>query len=143
MLVRALFCLTTLALASPHHAMARQGAPGTQGLQQPAQHDRLTFIGTSLQIDVLADVPGNLQVIRGQPGQISVTASATQGVAGFGLAGPNSDRLQLTAVDADRVSYVVVVPEGISVKVRLPDRHLTETMGTLQRSVSYSWAKGS
>lgn len=98
-----------------------------------------TFVHPALTIDVLGEAPGMLRLIRGQLGQIEVTARALGGFAGSGLAGRAGDRLELTAIGAERVEYLVVVPAEVHVRVRLPDRRAAETFGTLERSATFSW----
>lgn len=117
--------------------------PAAGGAQHPeVRHERLTFLGTELTIDVLTDAPGSLRLIHGQPGQVEVTARAPGGVAGFGLAGEDRTRLELTAAGAGQVYYIVVVPSDARVHIRLPGRPVPELFGTLQRTATYRWPQG-
>jgi hypothetical protein len=113
--------------------------PLTIQSEQEVKRERFTFIGTSLEIEVAAEVPGALRLIQGQDGEIVVTARAVSGVAGAGLSGLDPGLLQLSAVGADRVEYLVAVPAGAQVRIRLPDRPVAETLGTLQRTAVYTW----
>lgn len=129
MRIRSLGWLTVLALTWPLVASAQRGTA----------HERLTFIGNYLEIEVLVDVPGELRLIHGRLGEIVVRANADSGIAGFGLAGADNVKLQLTAIGAERVVYLVVVPEGTRVGVRLPDQPVAQTVGTLQETAVYTW----
>jgi hypothetical protein len=79
-----------------------------------------TFISDHLVIEVDVDAPGSLRVSFGTSGQIVVSARAHHGVAESGLAGSASDRLVLTAIGADSVEFLVLVPENVRTLVRLP-----------------------
>jgi hypothetical protein len=131
-LLRAAYA-ATLSLALPAAGAAQQNE---------VRHERLTFVGTELTIHLLTDAPGSLRLIHGQPGQIEVTARAPGGVAGFGLAGEDRGRLELTAAGAQQVDYVVVVPSDARVHIRLPGDLAAKPFGTLQRTAIYRWPKG-
>jgi hypothetical protein len=103
------------------------------------RQERLTFIGTTLEIEVLAESPGTLRLIQGRAGEIDVSARAVAGIAGFGLSGGDRGKLQLTAVGAERVEYLVVIPEGAQVRIRLPGNPVAQTLGTLQKTAVYNW----
>jgi hypothetical protein len=113
--------------------------PLTLSAQRGVERERFTFIGNSLEIEVLADVPGELRLVHGQLGEIVVSARAAEGIAGFGLAGGDRGKLRLTSVGAERVEYLVVIPEGIQVSVRLPTQSVAQTLGTLQKTAVYTW----
>lgn len=110
--------------------------------EQEVKRERFTFIGSSLEIDVAVEVPGALRLIQGQVGEVSVAAQAARGVAGAGFSGTDPGRLQLSAVGAERVEYLVVVPPNAQVRIQLPDRPLAETLGTLKRTAVYTWGVG-
>lgn len=97
------------------------------------------FLDHELTIDVLADAPGVVRIIRGRPGRIEVSGSSSGGVVGFGLASRQFPELALTAVEAERVIYLVVVPEGTYVRLRLPDRDVAETLGALENAGTFEW----
>lgn len=118
----------TLALATPVAAQEHEVARRT-----------FTFIENDLTIEVVGQSPGRLHIVRGQPGQIEVAARASDGIAGFGLAGEARNRLKLTAVGAERVTFLVVVPSELRVRVELPDQPVAEIMGSLDQAASYSW----
>lgn len=101
-----------------------------------------SFTGTRLTIQVLVEAPGTLRLTRGQTGQIEVAALTPDGFAGVGIGGEEHDRLNITAVGTGSANFIVVVPHGISVRVRLPDRHLIETFGMLQDVATYAWEAG-
>jgi len=117
-----------LALATPVAAQEHEVARRT-----------FTFIENNLTIEVLGQSPGALHIVRGQPGQIEVAARAADGIAGFGLAGEARDRLKLTAVGAERVTFLVVVPSDLRVRVELPEQPVAEIFGSLEQAASYSW----
>jgi hypothetical protein len=107
--------------------------------QDGVSRERLTFIGNTLEIEVLVEVPGTLRLIQGRLGEVDVTARALSGIAGAALSGADHATLQLSAVGAERVEYLVAVPEGAQVRIRLPGRPLVETLGTLQKTAVYTW----
>lgn len=117
-----------LALATPVAAQEREVARRT-----------FTFINNDLTIEVLGRSPGALHLVRGEPGQIEVAARAKDGIAGFGLAGDARDRLKLTSVGAERVTFLVVVPSDLRVRVELPEQPVAEIFGSLDQAASYSW----
>ncbi|HSJ15686.1 MAG TPA: hypothetical protein VK939_14785 [Longimicrobiales bacterium] len=82
-----------------------------------------TFFERGLTIEVLADGPGALQIVRGEPGRIEVAAHARHGLAAWGLGGYRSDRLRLSALGATEADYVVIVPEDVHVSVTLPGEY--------------------
>jgi hypothetical protein len=106
---------------------------------QEVKRERFTFIGTSLEIQVSVEAPGALRLLHGQAGEISVTARAVSGVAGAGFSGTDPGTLLLSAVGAERVEYLVTIPQNTQVRIRLPDRPVAETLGTLQRTALYQW----
>jgi len=122
-----------LLLALPSIATARQ-------TQQEVARQRFTFLANQLLIRVAADVPGTLRILRGEGGILEVGARAVPtGMPGFGLSGTERDELNLTALGADQVEYLVVVPRGIRVRIRLPDRNLAEVMPSTHDVATYRW----
>jgi len=117
-----------LAIATPVAAQEHEVARRT-----------FTFIGNDLTIEVVGQSPGRLHLVRGQPGLIEVAARTTDGIAGFGLTGDARDRLKLTAVGAQRVTYLVVVPSDLRVRVVLPEQPVAEVFGSLDQAATYSW----
>lgn len=89
-----------------------------------------SFFERALTIEVLADAPGALQIVRGEPGRVEVAGHARDGLAAWGLGGYRRDRLRLSALGASEADYVVIVPEDVHVSVTLPGDYLA-------RSVSY------
>lgn len=80
-----------------------------------------TFLDRRLVINVVGTAPGELQLVRGGRGRIEVAARSDFGFPGFGLGGNFTRELRLTAVGADQVQFLVVVPERVTVSIRLPD----------------------
>lgn len=100
---------------------------------------RFTFIDTRLTIEVAVESSGTLRLIRGMAGHLEVAGRARNGFTGFALGDRNVPELRLSALGADRVEYLVVVPENVRVRVKLPDRLLAETFGTTQDGATYEW----
>lgn len=100
---------------------------------------RFTFLDHNLLIDVQADAPGTLRIVRGQAGMIDAAGSARPGFVSFGLARRGRAELSLTAVRAERVDYIVVVPPDVRVEVRLPGRRDTELLGALRETATFRW----
>jgi hypothetical protein len=88
--------------------------------EQDVTRRTYTFLSHRLDVAILADAPGVLQVLRGERGRIEVAARSRDGFPGFGLGGSHTPQLRLTAVGSEAVQYLVVVPEHVSVRVRLP-----------------------
>jgi hypothetical protein len=79
-----------------------------------------TFVENRLDVVVLAEAPGVLQVVRGEQGRIEVAARSRDGLAGSGLGGTFTRQLRLMGAGTAGVEYLVVVPEHVSLRVQLP-----------------------
>lgn len=101
----------TLLLAMPTLAAAQEYQVTRRSYS--FMHDRLT-------VKVDAQAAGELHIIRGERGRVEVAARSDDGFPGFGLSGSPYRELRLTAAGAERVQYLVVVPERVSVNVQLP-----------------------
>ena len=97
-----------------------------------------TFHDHNLTINVISDGSGTLQILRGEAGRVEVAARAPLGIPGFAMGGREGDELRLSAAGAEQVDYLVVVPEDIRVRVRLPHRKNGEVAST-RPSANYSW----
>ncbi|MEX1181926.1 MAG: hypothetical protein WEF86_01735 [Gemmatimonadota bacterium] len=97
-----------------------------------------TFMDDRLVISVVGNAPGELQLVRGGRGRVEVAARSELGFPGFGLGGNFTRELRLTAVGAGRVQYLVVVPERVSVSVRLPGGGAA-SLPTRAAHASYDW----
>ncbi|MFW6080033.1 MAG: hypothetical protein ACODAE_10455, partial [Gemmatimonadota bacterium] len=129
----------TAPLAAPSAADALQDERAAEHIVDDDVLRRwFAFPGNELTIEVLADSPGRLSVMRGEPGTIRVTGRIVDGLAEAGLAGRQRDRLTLHAIGAGEAAFIVVVPEAARVRVRLPDRDATETVGTRTRNETYA-----
>lgn len=95
----------------PAYADAQEYATGRRSF---------VFFGRELAIEVTADGPGALQVVRGEPGRIEVGAHAADGLSSVALGGWRGDRLRLNALGGGDASYIVVVPERVHVVATLP-----------------------
>lgn len=96
------------------------------------------FLDNRLEVAVVAEAPGELEVVRGSRGRLEVAARSTDGFAGFGLGGHLTPRLRLTAVGSRVVQYVVVVPEQVNVRIQLPDG-TSASLASSATSASYTW----
>jgi hypothetical protein len=113
--------------------------PGAASAQeQDVTRRTYTFLDNRLDVAVTADAPGVLHVVRGQRGRIEVAARSRDGFPGFGLGGTHTRQLQLTAVGSESVQYLVVVPERVSVRVRLPQGG-SVTLAPHTPNGRYSW----
>ena len=96
------------------------------------------FFDHHLTIEVDAEIPGKLQVVRGEIGRIEAAGRVPGGIATFALGGREGDRLRVSALGGEEASFVVVVPEDASVRVRLPNRD-AHHVNTLSSGGTYSW----
>lgn len=106
-----------------------------------AQHgevvrDAYTFLGSALDVDVATEAPGRIRFIRGGRSRVEVSGRALDGFATAALA---TRRLTLTSLGADRVDFIVVVPEHVRVSVRFAGSSRTEQFGSLSRSATFTW----
>lgn len=96
------------------------------------------FLENRLEVAVVAEAPGELQIVRGQRGRIEVAARSPGGIAGSGLGGDLTRQLRLTAVGPVEAQYLVVVPEHVNVHIRLPDGE-SASLASHAASASFSW----
>lgn len=129
--------LTILGLATAG-AMAGMSATPAAAQEWLVNRERFRFIGTRLTIEVVAESPGSIQVLRGQDGWVGVAGRAPAGLTTAGLS--DEDRLTLSAAGDGPVNYMVTVPEGVWVVVRLPDRFEGEAVGGHTRLRRFDWA---
>ena len=111
--------------------------------QQDVMRDAYGFHGSSLEVDVATEAAGRIQLIRGQRSRIEVAGRAPNGFTSASLGGHGVRRLTLTSLGADRVDFVVVVPEDVRVRVRWPGSARSELFGTLSDAVTYAWSSTS
>ncbi len=130
--------MRTLAMAALLTALF--GAAANAAAQEwDVNRRQYTFIDTRLTVDVQVEAEGTLRLIRGMPGRLEVAGRALNGFTGFALGDRHGSHLRLSAAGADRVEYLVVVPERVYVRIRLPDRRLAEVFGSTRDAVSYEW----
>lgn len=122
LLLSAIFVVTASANAQEHELSRRQ----------------FNFFDNSLTVEIVADMPGQLQIIRGEPGRIDVAGRVPGGIPAFALGGREYDQLRLTALGGSHADFVVAVPEDAIVRVKLPNRH-THQVRSMQRSSNYKW----
>lgn len=118
------------------------GVPSYTSAQEWEVHRRsFPFLENRLTVEVAGEVPGTLRLARAGLGRLEVAARASAGIASFGLAGPASDRLVLSAVGAEQVEYLVLVPEAVRVRVLLPGRRVAEPFRPRGGSVEFRWGE--
>ena len=120
----------TLALA-----IAALVSPATAQEWQAAR-ETFAFAGSQLEIQVEANAPGTLHVIRGNPGSVRVAGRA---VSGFTAAGLGGERLILTSAGDGPVDYLVSVPVDVWVDVRIPGPGRGESMAGRVWSRTVRW----
>lgn len=123
-------------------ALALVLSPAAAAAQESEVSRRsFTFIHDRLVVTVVGGSAGGLQILRGQPGRVEVAARSRDGFPGFGLGGTMTRELRLTAPGAEHVQFLVVVPERVTVTVRLPDGRSAQppTSGDV---ASYAWGTG-
>jgi len=98
------------------------------------------FLDTNLTIEVVSENAGALRVLRGEAGIVEVAGRAPGGFPAFALGGREGDNLQLTSIGAADADFVVIVPEDVRVKIRLPKSSKIETAG--RPSATYKWSVG-
>ncbi|MGH7461296.1 MAG: hypothetical protein ACREMA_09745, partial [Longimicrobiales bacterium] len=98
------------------------------------------FLDTNLTIEVVSENAGALRVLRGEAGIVEVAGRAPGGFPAFALGGREGDNLQLTSIGAADADFVVIVPEDVRVKIRLPKSAKIETAG--RPSATYRWGAG-
>ncbi|HEY0672755.1 MAG TPA: hypothetical protein VGD27_10835 [Longimicrobiales bacterium] len=98
------------------------------------------FFDNKLTVEIVADMPGQLQLVRGEPGMIEVAARVPGGIPAFALGGREGDRLRLTAVGGDHADFVLIIPEDAMVRVLLPDRN-SHQVNSMQKSGRYNWGE--
>ncbi|HUG39679.1 MAG TPA: hypothetical protein VMM12_04305 [Longimicrobiales bacterium] len=117
--------------------LALTAAAPVAGQEWLVHRDRFRYIGTRLTIEVIADAPGTLQILRGQDGWLGVAGRVPAGFAAAGLS--DDHHLTLSAAGAGPVNYMVTVPRGVWVVVLLPDRSRTEAVGGHTRLRTFEW----
>jgi hypothetical protein len=111
------------------------------GLAGQEHRRSYVFLDNRLDVAVLTTAPGTLHVVRGGRGRIEVASRSTgDGFAAFGLGGGHTRQLSLTGAGTDMLHYLVVVPERVAVRVRLPDGQ-TVSMTPRQQHASHSWGE--
>jgi hypothetical protein len=101
---------------------------------------QFAFFDNSLTVEIVADAPGQLQLVRGEAGRIEVAARVPGGIPAFAMGGRDNDKLRLTAVGGESADFVVIIPEDATVRVQLPDRH-GHQLKSLHRSGKYTWGQ--
>ena len=109
------------------------------GQEWLVNRERFRYIGTRLTVDVISEAPGTLRILRGQDGWVGVAGRVPAGFAVAGLT--DGDHLTLSAAGDGPVDYMVTVPEGVWVVVRLPDRGRTESVGGHTRLRTFDWSR--
>jgi hypothetical protein len=114
------------------------GASESVAQERGVARREFPFFDHHLTIEVEAEMPGKLQVVRGEIGRIEAAGRVPGGIATFALGGREGDRLRVSALGGEQADFVVVVPEDASVRVRLPNRDAHQ-VNTLSSGGTYSW----
>ncbi|HUH13778.1 MAG TPA: hypothetical protein VMK65_11735 [Longimicrobiales bacterium] len=101
------------------------------------------YADTRLVVNVRADVPGEIQLVRGSRGWLDVAARADRGIAGMALGGHRREELVLTSMGAERVLYLVTVPENTRVDIRLPGTRFGQAFWPPHDMARYTWGQES
>lgn len=128
---------TPLILAAALAAVEPPTAARAQ--QREVMRDVYGFHGSSLDVQVEVESPGQVRFIRGTRSRIEVSGRATNGFASAALGGHGVRRLTLTALGADRVDFIVVVPEDVRVRVSWPGASRSELFGTMAETATFAW----
>lgn len=122
-------------------ALAIPALPATAHAQASDVERRVfTLLENRLDVAVVADAPGALQVVRGERGRVEVASRSSDGFAGAGLGGVLTRELRLTAVGSGDVQFLVVVPEHVNVRVHLPGGE-SSTLASSAPSASFTWGR--
>jgi hypothetical protein len=78
------------------------------------------FFAREIVIEIVADGPGTLRVVRGAPGRLIVSGRSDASVPAVALAGHARERLTLAAGGAEAAEFVVTIPEHTQLYVALP-----------------------
>jgi hypothetical protein len=113
--------------------------PATAAAQQDVNRRAYSFLENHLEIAVVAEAPGVLQVVRGERGRLEVAGRSLDGFSGSALGGHLTRQLRLTAVGAEAVEYLVVVPDHVNVRVHLPDGS-SASVAPRAPAASFRWA---
>lgn len=100
---------------------------------------RFTFLDNEVTVEVLADVPGTLQIVRGEPGSLDVAGRANGGITSFALGGRDGSTLRLSVVGGQQAEFMVVIPEDAHLRVRLPNRGSGD-LGSARPGGTFTWA---
>jgi hypothetical protein len=112
--------------------------PNAAAAQDGVNRRTYTFLENHLDVAVIAEVPGVLQVVRGERGRVEVAGRSLDGFPGSALGGRITRQLRLTAVGAQAVEYLVVVPEHVVVRIQLPDG-TAASLAPGAAAASYRW----
>ena len=115
-----------LTLASPVAAQEWQVA-----------RQQFAFAGSRLEITVDVEAEGRLRLLRGGPGAVRVAGRAVSGFTAAGLT--HDDELTLSALGDGPVEYMVSVPEGVWVTVRLPGRSFSQSLASHAAARTFDW----
>lgn len=134
---RHLLLLTAALLAAGGADLAT--ATAVHGQEYATARRAFAFFGRTLTIEVTADGPGALQVVRGGTGYVEVAAHAPDGLTSFALGGWRGDRLQLNALGASDASFIVVVPENVHVVATLPGQGTAARVPEPPAALRWGW----
>jgi hypothetical protein len=106
--------------------------------QRGVERRMFTYLDDNLTVEVSADAPGTLEIVRGEPGRIDVAGHVPGGVSASALGGRAGDKLRLTALGGTRADFIVTVPEDAYVRVTLPN-HKAASLGSTRAGGTFTW----
>ncbi|HEX6558109.1 MAG TPA: hypothetical protein VF021_01565 [Longimicrobiales bacterium] len=121
-------------------ALSLLGALPATAQERGVSRRAFTFLSNDVTVEITSDVPGTLQIVRGQDGMIDVAARVPGGLSSFAMGGTYSDKLRLTAMGGRSAEFIVVVPEQTYVRVRLPNRKGGD-VGSTRQGGTFRWGE--
>ena len=99
---------------------------------------QFAFLDNEVTVEVMTDIPGTLQIVRGEPGLLDVAGRVPGGISSFALGGRDGSTLRLSAIGGEHVDFMVVVPEDAYLRVRLPNRKFGD-IGSTRPGGTFKW----
>lgn len=97
---------------------------------------QFTFLDNDVTIEVQADMPGTLQVVRGEAGVIDVSGRVPGGMPAFALGG-HGEKLRLVAVGGDYADFIAIVPENVYLRIHVPGKN--GDVGSTRPGGTFRW----
>lgn len=116
-------------------------ATSVSAQERDVQRRLFTYLDRQVTVEVLADIAGTLRVVRGEPGLIEVAGRAPGGLTSAALGGRAGDNLRLTAAGGEQADFIVVVPEDVYLRIKLPGNQ-TGDLGSTRPGGTFTWPAG-